>query len=198
MMRPLLLRAFVHAAFTTGALALLGLSSGCSSGEILPDSATSSGGSGGSGGSGEAPGCVPMTGGAVGSVAPWSRGYRMSVDTITTDRDAGVILGASTSDPSLDLGLGPLAAGFSGVDFVAKLSPEGKALWNRVWERGGAPWVAADACGDVIVVRAPTKEPMPDGDPTSQTLIITKLDSEGHDLWERSFPLESKVQVVRV
>lgn len=201
MMRPFLLHPFVHAAFTTGALALLGLSSGCGSGETLPGSTTSSagsGGNGGSGGSGEAPGCVPMTGGVVGPVVPWSRGYHMYVNDIATDRDAGVILGGPVRYTLLDLGSGPIDVPDTGGDFVAKLSPEGKVLWNRVWDGSSAPRVAADACGNVVVVRAPTEEPVPNVDLSKQTLIITKLDSEGHDLWERSFRLESDVKVIRV
>jgi hypothetical protein len=193
MIKRFLTRPLVPLAFTAGALMLSGLSTGCTSAETLPGGSSSTGG-----GSGGAASCVPMPGGMVAPVAPWSHGFSADVSSATTDRDAAVILGAGFTDPALDLGLGKLQGAETGGDVVAKFSPAGQILWNRSWDGPSAPVVATDACGNVFVARNPADDPTADPKSAKRSLVIAKLDGEGHDLWQHAFHLEPRIQVTRI
>lgn len=193
MMQSFLSRALLPSVFLVGALAFPGMSAGCSSAETLPGGSSSTGG-----GSGEPAACVPTTGGMVASVVPWSRGALVDISYATTDRDAAVIVGSTSSHSPIDLGLGPVGGAETGGDLVAKFSPEGQILWNRWWDGPSAPVVATDACGDVFVARNPSADPTMDPKYSARSLVIAKLDAEGHDLWQHSFHLEPKIQVSRI
>ena len=193
MMQSFLSRALLPSVFLIGALALPGMSAGCSSAETLPGSSSSTGG-----GSGGAASCVPKPGGMIAAVAPWSRGFDIQVSGATADRDAAVIVGAGFRDPEVDLGLGKLHGAETGGDVVAKFSPSGQILWNRSWDGPSAPVVATDACGNVFVARNPADDPTQDPDSSKRSLVVAKLDGDGHDIWQHAFHLEPRIQVTRI
>ena len=125
--------------------------------------------------------------------------YAVAVDGANDVVVAGVFYG------SIDFGLGPLACQGERDVFVAKLDPNGQALWAHGYGGPGyqdATSVAVDQAGDIVVggVFDPPLDfgggALPSGG--GRDAFVAKLDPAGAHLWSRSFGADGDQAVEHV
>ena len=112
---------------------------------------------------------------------------------VTVDGTGNVFAGGSFQVP-MDLGDGTLSNAGS---FVAKLDPNGNALWSKAFGAAGSisdvSFVAADSSGNVIVVGTFSGTINCGGGSlattasSSEEVFVAKLDASGNQIWSESF-----------